>query len=101
MSIEEIAKRLQSNKPLYPPELAEMRGWLAGQYSFLNSQLIGVLKTKYEEWTKIRYRGDVKSDTAAERLWQRTAAGFHEMELRLQLKSIEKRCRDQEQSKRC
>jgi hypothetical protein len=90
MTIESIAQKLQQNDAIYPPELSEMRSWLAGQYAYLNQQLITVLMKKPEKWKQIRYEGDVKSDTAAERIWQSTENGLQETVLRMQLKSIDK-----------
>lgn len=73
-----------------PGELSECRLWLAGQYAYLNNQLIGILKNKPQVWNEIRYSGKVKSDTAAERLWEMSEMGLKEMEINKTLKSIEK-----------
>lgn len=67
-----------------------MRGWLAAEYAYINSQLIGVLMVKPEKWKEIRYNGEVKSDTAAERIWQSTPEGLNETVYRMKLKTIEK-----------
>src|SRR5690242_17396016 len=90
MSIESIAEKLKNTETIYPPELSEMRSWLAGEYAYINSQLIGILMKKPEKWKEIRYSGDVKSDTAAERIWQATEEGLKETIYRMQLKTIEK-----------
>jgi hypothetical protein len=90
MTKNEISETLKSLVPLTPHQIAEMRGWLGGQYAYLNDQLVEVLTKKSEEWTNIRYSEGVKSDTAAERIWQRSPDGQRETFLRMELKSIEK-----------
>jgi hypothetical protein len=90
MTIESIAQQLKTSDAIYPPELSEMRAWLAGEYAYINSQLIGVLMKKPEKWKEIRYSGEVKSDTAAERIWQATEDGLQETILRMKLKTIDK-----------
>ena len=90
MNLESIIEKLKTLETVYPPELADMRGWLAAEYAYINSQLIGVLMKKPEKWKEIRYSGDVKSDTAAERAWQSTEDGMLETVYRMKLKTIEK-----------
>jgi hypothetical protein len=67
-----------------------MRGWLAAECAYINNQLIGVLMIEPEKWKDIRYSGKVKSDTAAERLWQSTPEGLRKTAYRMKLKTIEK-----------
>src|SRR3990167_2756270 len=86
--IGEIAEELKSNKGLAPRDLSEYRLELAGEYAYLNNQLIEILMRKPAKWNELRR--DQKSDTATERIWEATADGLKEIELRLKLKSIEK-----------
>lgn len=71
-----------------PHGAAEDQAILAGEYSFLCSQLEDVLMGKPNWWNITRK--DFKSDTACEKAWQETPNGLLEMGLRLRLKSIEK-----------
>jgi len=90
MTIEDIATNLKNIDSIYPPELSQMRAWLAGEYAYVNAKLIDILMRKPDEWKKIRYSGEVKSDTAAERLWQSTQDGQMETAHRMKLKTIDK-----------
>jgi len=88
MTIETIAEDLKNDSQLAPHELARVRGWLAGEYAFLNARLVEVLNQKPSAWNSIRK--ETKSDTAAERIWQQSDLGKDETIYRLKLKSIEK-----------
>jgi len=90
MNLVEISEKLKNLEGIFPGELSIMRGALAAEYYALNDQLMTILMKKPEAWQKIRYSGEVKSDTAAERAWQRTEEGKLETILRMQLKMIEK-----------
>lgn len=57
-------------------------------FSRLSDELGVILESKPDKWLNIRL--DVKSDTSAEKSWQRTDDGKREMVLRLKLKAIEK-----------
>lgn len=84
------AIRKAKDETIMPGELSKIRLWLAGEYAYLNNDLIGVLMEKPDMWDKIRYQESVKSDTAAERLWERTEMGRKETLIRHKLKSIDK-----------
>lgn len=71
-----------------PHKCAEDRARLAGEYSFLCSQLEEILSRKPSVWNTIR--PNYKSDTACERAYEATEDGINEIGLRLRLKSIEK-----------
>ena len=90
MSIEEIAEKFKTVETIFPTQLSKMRVWLAGEYAYINSQLIGILMKKPDKWKEIRYNGQTKSDTAAERMWQATEEGLQETIYRMNLKTIEK-----------
>lgn len=89
MTFSDAIQKAQSETAT-PGELSEIRLWLAGRYAYQNGQLTQILIRKPELWNKIRYSGEVKSDTAAERFWSATDDGKKETELRHELKSIEK-----------
>jgi hypothetical protein len=90
MTLESISEQLKNSDAVYPDELSTMRVWLAGEYAYLSNQLIGILMKKPEAWKQIRYNGEVKSDTAAERIWQATEDGLQETILRMKLRTIDK-----------
>lgn len=73
-----------------PRELSEVKAWLAGRYAYLGGELTRILTGKPEKWTKIRFGGEIKSDTAAERAWDATDEGKREITIRIEQKSIEK-----------
>src|SRR3990167_2847422 len=88
MDLLALSKRIREE--LTPADLSELRLELAGEYAYLNSQLIEILKDKPLVWQSIRYGGECKSDTAAEREWQRTQDAQKETLLRMELKTIDK-----------
>lgn len=90
MTLEKITEQLRTSDAINPGDLSEMRLWISGEYAYLNNQLIGILMRKPEKWREIRYNGEVKSDTAAERTWQATEDGLNETILRMKLKTIDK-----------
>jgi len=71
-----------------PHELAENRLTLSGEYSRASEQLESILEKKPAIWSEIRK--NVKSDTSADRTWDGTEMGIHEMKLRMKLKRLEK-----------
>ena len=87
-SLEQITNRMRDNNPLNPNEAAEMRRWLAGEYSWIASQLEDILKSKADHWLLIRENS--KSDKATEMEWSRTKEGLRETTFRSQLKRMEK-----------
>lgn len=89
MTLSEAIEASQS-ETANPSELSKLRLWLAGQYAYLNGQLTAILIRKPGAWNQIRYSGEVKSDTAADRLWDATEDGLNEMQFSRQMKSIEK-----------
>lgn len=89
MTLPEVIEISQSSVAT-PHELANARAWLGGHYAYLSGQLWEVLNIKPEHWNAIRFRGDIKSDTAAEREWQATTAGKLETKLRMEMKVSER-----------
>ena len=61
---------------------------LSGEYAFICGQLEDILSKKPAVWNELRK--DVKSDTAAERVWENTPKGIDETGLRLRLKAMDK-----------
>lgn len=73
---------------LTPRELADFKIVLAGEYSFLSSQLEKILTRKPAIWNEMRKNH--QSDKATEREYEATEDGINEMGLRMRLKSVEK-----------
>lgn len=71
-----------------PHELAERRVELSAKYSQLTEEYKSILKIKALTWRAIRSL--VTTDKAAEREWEASDDGIREMELRLDLKRLEK-----------
>lgn len=68
--------------------LAEHRTTLSAIYSYYTEQLKHILKTKALGWRALREKH--KSNVDAEAEWDSTEQGIKEMELRLDLKRVEK-----------
>lgn len=71
-----------------PHQIAEERYEFAALYASLSGELENILERKPAIWTQLR--DTVKSDTACERLYQASADGIREMQIKLRLKSLEK-----------
>ena len=87
MKLSEIKEKLQDTG-ISPGDLSQLLVVIASEYGALSEELKDILKTKAIDW--INLRKDVKSDTQAERLWGLQTFGIREMELRLDMKSMEK-----------
>jgi hypothetical protein len=61
---------------------------LSAEYARCSEQLADILELKTKKWLEIRQ--DVKSDTSADRRWDATEEGIHEMRLKLKMKAMEK-----------
>ncbi len=72
-----------------PHELAERRIQLSAEYARDAELLSDILAQKPAMWNSIREH--VKSDTAADRQWEATPEGIGEMQLKLRMKSAEKK----------
>lgn len=72
-----------------PHELAEQRLELSAEYGRYSEELEIVLLEKPRTWRTLR--GTVKSDTAADRLWEETDQGRDEIRLRLRMKALDKK----------
>lgn len=72
-----------------PHDLAESRVEMAGEYSYLSERLSNILTEKPGLWNVLRE--NVKSDKAADRMWESSAGGIEEMKLRLKMKALEKK----------
>jgi len=88
--VQEISERLRVEEMLNARELSDIRLKLAGEYAFINSQLIQIRMRKPDIWKKLRYDGETKSDTAAERKWQATEDGLGETICVMKLREIDK-----------
>lgn len=71
-----------------PHKCAEDKARLAGEYSFLSSQLESILARKASTWLKLRETNN--TDKACDRAYEKTEDGINEMGLKLRLKSIDK-----------
>jgi hypothetical protein len=71
-----------------PHQLAEDRLQLAADYSAASEALERILSVKPATWQNLRE--STKSDKAADKLWEATALGIEEMQLRMKCKRIEK-----------
>lgn len=88
-NINKIRDSLRNGEYISNPHgAAEAKSVLAGEYSWIMGQLEIILQRKPAIWIEIRK--SVKSDTAAERAWEKTIDGLDEQGLRLRAKGIEK-----------
>lgn len=86
-TINEIEKDLTNSGDDYHL-LARHRVTLSGIYSNITEQLKKVLRKKAEGWIALRIKH--KSNADAESEWESSESGIKEMELKLDLKRIEK-----------
>lgn len=88
-NIKRITEYLRNNEYISSPhQAAEDQAILAGEYAFIMGQLETILMNKPSIWNKVRIQ--VKSDKAAERIWESSEEGVNEMGFRLRAKSCEK-----------
>jgi F420-0:gamma-glutamyl ligase-like protein len=78
----------QDPSTLNPGQLSQYLVEQSHEYCVLSDMLAEILKVKPDKWINLRL--DVKSDTAAEKNWERTQDGVNEMLLKLKMKAIEK-----------
>lgn len=78
----------QEGGEVSPHELADMRLEMSHLYGSIDEGLLNILKRKPATWNEMRK--SFKSDTACERAWQQTPDGIREIELRHNLKTLEK-----------
>lgn len=71
-----------------PGELSQIRTFLAGEYGYLSSELNQILIRRSTKW--FEFRSVSKSDKQADRMWEQSADGQKEMELRMKMKSMDK-----------
>jgi len=88
LSEKKITEHMDSGEQISPRDLARYRNFLAAQFSFYTEELLELEKRYPIVWNEIRK--DVKSDTAAERLYDATEQGLKRSELRARLKKLEK-----------
>ncbi len=86
MNIEQIEEKLRIGQNS-PHDLAEMRAFLSGAYSFTAGQLQEILGTKPMKWLEIRKT--VKSVAEADRTWEASPDGIQETKLEWDLKRIQ------------
>lgn len=72
-----------------PHEIAERRVELSAEYGQKSDKLKEILEIKASQWKVIRE--NTKSDKAADREWDSTPEGILEMQLKLDMKVIEKK----------
>ena len=70
--------------------LAEQRVNLANEYAKMTEELADILTVKAVKWSVFRADPECKSDTSAERKWDKTPEGLREMRLKLTMKAMEK-----------
>ena len=89
--IDDIAKKLREGYyTSNPVGASEDLAILAGNYAWVCGMLEQILQRKPALWNTIRRDDEVKSDTQAERIYQKTEDGINEMGLRLRLKAMDK-----------
>lgn len=87
MKLEEVVEILK-NPNADGNIIAEAIGVATAEYAFIAGLLQDILANKPAIWNT--YRLNVKSDKAADRLWEATENGINESGYRLKLKSLEK-----------
>jgi hypothetical protein len=87
LSLEHIEKELQGSE-LAPGTLADFRVFLAALYSWRASEMQKILSGKAALWLDIR--AEKNSDAAADREWETTTGGQREIQLKWELRRIDK-----------
>jgi len=88
-SLTEIIEKLR-NETHTPGELTEYHLWLSGEYAFWAGQLEEILKRKPQVWLSIRKQEEVKSDSRADKEYEKTEDGQNEIILKFRLKTMTK-----------
>lgn len=88
MMLEDIQKKIITERDIPPGELAQILVDLSAEYAFHSLKLEGILLQKPKKWNELRK--DYKSDTATDRAWDATDDGLEELHYALTLKRIEK-----------
>lgn len=76
---------------LNPHQMAEEVVQLSTEYQTMSEELSHILQFKASKWAVLRSTEGVTSDKQADRMWERTAEGIREMQLRLIMKASEKK----------
>lgn len=87
MTLTEIEEKIRDAKDS-PHALADLRVELSAEFIHRTEEMKHVLRLKPSVWMDMRQNH--KSDTATDRAFDATDLGQHEMELRYDLKSLEK-----------
>lgn len=87
LTLEQIQEEMATGS-ISPGRVSDFRVYLAAIYAMRSTELEGILIVKPEVWLKIR--DGKNSDTAADRAWDGTADGLREMQLKMELKRIDK-----------
>jgi hypothetical protein len=87
LSLEHIEKELQAGE-LAPNTLADYRVFLAALYSWRASEMQDILVFKPTVW--LEYRKQTKSVAEADRMWDATVNGKREIQLKWELRRIDK-----------
>jgi hypothetical protein len=87
LSLEHIEQEM-AEAQLAPGKLADFRVFLAALYSLRASEMQDILTRKPTAWLAIRHYKT--SDKSADREWQATETGIREMQLKWELRRIER-----------
>lgn len=87
LTLEQIEKQMAGDV-IVPGRLADFRLYLAALYSLRASEMQKLLAVKPKAW--LAFREDASSAAEADRLWEATAEGQRETQLRWELRRIDK-----------
>ena len=87
LTIEQIETELTGDTPI-PRQLARYKTWLSAVYSLRGGDMAKIEKDKARDWPRIR--AEVQSVAEADRAWDATDDGQHQIDLKWQLRRIEK-----------
>lgn len=87
LTIEHIQKEMAGGS-LIPRQVSEFRVYLAALYSLRAAEMQGVLAAKPAAWLNLRAKKN--SDGATDKEWERTEPGQREIQLKWELRRIDK-----------
>ena len=89
-TLKQYIEEIDKNKEI-PGNLSQISVELSAMYMSYANEMIPIKLKKATEWTKIKQSEEKhKSDALTEMLWAQTPEGKKEIELKYQMKSIEK-----------
>lgn len=89
LTLEHIEQEMAGDQ-LVPGRLADYRVYLAALYSLRASEAQKILSVKPKVWLAYRQLATVKSSKEADHLWDATDSGQREIQLRWELRRIDK-----------